>query len=149
LTRAHAGASSLPLFWRAFATHAAAMSLAITLLVLTSVTVSVPIGVGELGVPAVGLVVVLGVNLLLLRPAFRPFDQLTEAMRRHDPLRPGERVPVDGEPDVAALAQAVTEMLDRLESEGRKSARRAQRVLEGERSRIALNLSIPVEPEAP
>ena len=60
-----------------------------------------------------------------LRRAFRPLDELAETMRRHDPLSPGERVAVDGGPDVAALAQTFNEMLDRLESERRESARRA------------------------
>src|SRR5687768_10944304 len=87
-----------------------------------------------------GLVGVLALNLLLLRPAFRPLDELAETMRRHDPLTPGVRVPVDGEPDVAALAQAFNEMLDRMESERRYSARQALRALEGERSRIAREL---------
>ena len=131
---------SLPLFWRVFATHGAAMLLAFTVLVFAPVTVSAPIGVGELIVLAIGLVVVLLLNLLLLRPVFRPLNELAEAMRRHDPLAPGERVPVDGEPDVAALAQAFNEMLDRLEAERRESARQALRVLEGERSRIAREL---------
>jgi two-component system, NarL family, sensor histidine kinase UhpB len=140
LTRARSAVWSLPLFWRVFATNASAMVLAFTALVLAPVTVSVPIGVGELIVLAIGLVVVLLLNLLLLRPAFRPLGELAEAMRRHDPLAPGERVPVEGEPDVAALAQALNEMLDRLESERRESARQALRVLEGERSRIAREL---------
>jgi two-component system, NarL family, sensor histidine kinase UhpB len=139
-TRARSAVWSLPLFWRVFATNASAMLLAFTALVLAPVTVSVPIGVGELIVLAVGLVMVLLMNLLLLRPAFRPLDELAEAMRRHDPLAPGERVPVGGEPDTAALAQAFNEMLDRLESERRESARQALRVLEGERSRIAREL---------
>jgi two-component system sensor histidine kinase UhpB len=131
---------SLPLFWRAFAASAAAMLLAFTALVFTPVTVSAPIGVGELVLLAIGLVLVLALNLLLLRPAFRPLDKLAETMRRHDPLTPGVRVPVDREPDVAALAQAFNEMLDRMESERRDSARQALRVLEGERSRIAREL---------
>jgi two-component system sensor histidine kinase UhpB len=140
LTRVHAGASSLPLYWRVFATNASVLLLAFMALVLAPVTVSVPIDVGELIVLAIGLLVVLLVNLLLLRPALRPLDELAEAMRRHDPLAPGERVAVDGEPDVAALAQAFNEMLDRLEFERRESARQALRVLEGERSRIAREL---------
>jgi two-component system sensor histidine kinase UhpB len=140
LTRVHAGASSLPLYWRVFATNALAMLLAFTALVLAPVTVSVPIAIGELIVLALGLVAVLLLSLFLLRPAFRPLDELAEAMRRHDPLAPGQRVPIDGEPDVAALAHAFNEMLDRLESERRESARQALRVLEGERSRIAREL---------
>jgi two-component system, NarL family, sensor histidine kinase UhpB len=140
LTRVHAGASSLPLYWRVFATNASVLLLAFMALVLAPVTVSVPIDVGELILLAIGLLVVLLVNLLLLRPALRPLDELAEAMCRHDPLAPGERVAVDGEPDVAALAQAFNEMLDRLEFERRASARQALRVLEGERSRIARRL---------
>ena len=54
--------------------------------------------------------------------------------------RPGARVPVDGEPDIAALAQAFNDMLDRLESERRDSARQALRVLEDERRQIAREL---------
>jgi two-component system, NarL family, sensor histidine kinase UhpB len=129
-----------PLFWRVIATNAAAMLLAFAALVLTPVTVSVPIVVGELLVPAIGLVLVLPPNLLLLRPAFRPLDELAEAMGRHDPLAQGQRVPVDGGPDVAALARTFNQMLDRLERERRESARQALRVLEGERSRIAREL---------
>jgi two-component system sensor histidine kinase UhpB len=104
------------------------------------VTVSAPISVSELLVVLAGLSVLLALNLVLLRPAFRPLGELAETMRRHDPLSPGERVAVDGEPDVAALAAAFNEMLDRLESERRESARQALRVQEGERRRIAREL---------
>ena len=68
LTHAHARVSSLPLFWRVFATNASAMLLAFTALVLAPVTVSVPIGVGELIVLAIGLVVL----LVLEPPAVAP-----------------------------------------------------------------------------
>jgi two-component system, NarL family, sensor histidine kinase UhpB len=139
-THARSAVWSLPLFWRAFATHASALLLAFTALVFAPITVSVPIGIGELIVLAIGLVVVLLLNLVLLRPVFRPLGELADAMRRHDPLEPGERVLVDGEPDVAALTQAFNEMLDRLDSERRESGRQALRVLEGERSRIAREL---------
>ena len=132
--------SSLPLFWRVFATNAAAMLLGFAGLVFAPVTVSAPIDAGEAAVLAAGLVVLLILNLLLLRSAFRPLDALAEAMRRHDPLAPSTRVSVDGEPDVAALAEAFNDMLDRLESERRDSARQALRVLEGERNRIAREL---------
>jgi two-component system sensor histidine kinase UhpB len=139
-TRAHVGASSLPLYWRVFVSNALVLLLAFMALVLAPVTVSVPIGIGELIVLAIGLFVVLGVNLLLLRPALRPLDELADAMRRHDPLAPSERVAVNGDRDVAALADAFNDMLDRLELERRESARQALRVLEGERSRIAREL---------
>jgi two-component system sensor histidine kinase UhpB len=116
------------------------MSLAFAALVFAPVTVSVPVAATELAVLAIGLVLLLIFNLLLLRPAFRPLGELADTMRRHDPLSPGERVPVDGEPDVAALALAFNEMLDRLEFERRESARLALWVLEDERSRIAREL---------
>ena len=75
-----------------------------------------------------------------MRPAFRPFDELADHMRRHDPLAPGERVDVEGGPKVTALARAFNEMLDRLEAEQRESARRALMVQEGERQRVAREL---------
>jgi two-component system sensor histidine kinase UhpB len=77
---------------------------------------------------------------VLLRPAFRPLDELAETMRRHDPLSPGTRARIDGDPDVAALAHTFNEMLKRLESERRDSARSALRLQEAERHRIAREL---------
>jgi two-component system, NarL family, sensor histidine kinase UhpB len=132
--------SSLPLMWRVFATDAAVLILAFLGLVFAPVTVSVPPKTTELIVLASGLVVMLAVNLLLLRPAFRPLDELADTMRRHDPLTPGMRVRVGGEPDVAALAQTFNDMLERLESERRESARRALTIQERERARIAREL---------
>jgi two-component system sensor histidine kinase UhpB len=128
------------LFWRVFGTNATVLLLAFLGLVFAPVTVSVPPHLEELIVVAIGLLPVLALTLLLLRSAFRPLDQLAETMRRHDPLSPGVRARVDGEPDVAALAETFTEMLERLESERRDRAHRALLVQEGERSRIAREL---------
>jgi two-component system, NarL family, sensor histidine kinase UhpB len=132
--------SSLPLYWRVFGTNAAVLVLALLSLVFAPVTVSVPPHFTELVLLAVGLLVMLAINLLLLRPAFRPLDDLAETMRRHDPLSPGARARVNGEPDVAALARTFNDMLDRLESERRDSAHRALMVQEAERRRIAREL---------
>jgi two-component system sensor histidine kinase UhpB len=132
--------NSVPLFWRVFGTNAAVLVLAFLGLVFAPVTVSVPPAAAELVVLAAGLVCLLALNLALLRPAFRPLNDLVETMRRHDPLSPGKRVRVDGGPAVVALAQTFNEMLDRLESERRDSARRALLVQEGERRRIAREL---------
>jgi two-component system, NarL family, sensor histidine kinase UhpB len=134
------GLNSLPLFWRVFGTNAAVLGLAFVGLVFAPVTVSVPPAAIELVVLAAGLVCLLAINLALLRPAFRPLDDLVETMRGHDPLSPGKRVRVDGGPAVVALAQTFNEMLDRLETERRDSARRALLVQEGERQRIAREL---------
>jgi two-component system sensor histidine kinase UhpB len=131
---------SLPLFWRVFGTNAAVLILAFLGLVFAPVTVSVPPAAIELIVLAAGLVCLLAINLGLRRPAFRPLDELVETMRAHDPLSPGKRVTVEGGPAIAALAQTFNEMLDRLESERRDSARQALLVQERERQRIAREL---------
>jgi two-component system, NarL family, sensor histidine kinase UhpB len=132
--------SSLPLFWRVFGTNALVLTLAALALILAPVTVSAPVAFTETVVLLAGLLALLGLNLALLRPAFRSFDELADTMRQHDPLSPGERARVDGAPDVAMLAQTFNEMLDRLETERRESARMALVVQEGERSRIAREL---------
>ena len=132
--------NSLSLFWRVFSANAAVLVLAFLALVFAPVTVSVPPATIELIVLAAGLACLLALNLVLLRPAFRPLDELVETMRGHDPLSPGRRVRVDGGPAVVALAQTFNEMLDRLESERRESARRALLVQEGERQRVAREL---------
>ena len=132
--------NALPLFWRVFGTNAAALVLAFLALVFAPVTVSVPPAAIELVVLALGLLCLLGLNMALLQPAFRPLDELVETMRGHDPLSPGRRVRVDGGPAIVALAQTFNEMLDRLESERRDSARRALLVQEGERQRLAREL---------
>jgi two-component system sensor histidine kinase UhpB len=132
--------STMSLKWRVFATNAAALLLAYLGLVFAPVTVSVPPAATELLVLSAGLLVLLAINLLMLRSAFRPLDELAETMRRHDPLSPGARARVDVEPDVAALAHAFNDMLQRLETERRESGRRALLVQERERGRIAREL---------
>jgi two-component system sensor histidine kinase UhpB len=131
---------SLSLFWRVFVTNAAVLVLAFIALIVAPVRVSVPVAASESIVLAAGLLGLLTVNLLLLRPAFRPLDELAEMMRRHDPLVPGTRATIHGDPDVAALAHAFNEMLQRLEFERRDSARGALMLQEAERRRIAREL---------
>src|SRR3954454_18833882 len=132
--------SSIPLFWRVFATNAVVLGLAFVVLVLRPVSVSAPVAAGEVVVLAAGLVVLLAANLLLLRPAFRPLGELAETMRRHDPLTPGERAQLVGGPHIIAIARAFNDMLDRLELERRESARYALMAQEEERLRIAREL---------
>jgi two-component system sensor histidine kinase UhpB len=132
--------ASLPLFWRVFATNASVLVLAFAGLVFAPITVSAPVGAGELLALALGLIALLIANLILLRPAFAPLETLAETMHRHDPLAPGLRADVSGGPVVASLAQAFNDMLDRLESERRESARQALLVQEAERRRIAREL---------
>jgi two-component system, NarL family, sensor histidine kinase UhpB len=132
--------STLPLFWHVFAANAAVLALAFAGLVLAPVTVSVPVAASELAVLVAGLVALLGVDLMLLRPAFAPLDELAETMRRHDPLSPGARAELPGDPELASLAQTFNDMLDRLEHERRESARQALMLQEAERRRIAREL---------
>ncbi|HWK30373.1 MAG TPA: sensor histidine kinase [Solirubrobacter sp.] len=130
----------LPLFWRVFAANASVLLLAFAGLVLAPITVSVPVGASELVVLAAGLAALLAANLLLLRPALAPLDELAETMRTHDPLTPGARAQLSGDANVVALAQTFNDMLDRLESERRESARQALMVQEAERRRVAREL---------
>src|SRR5215218_9018744 len=61
---------ALPLFWRVFAANASVLMLAFCGLVFAPVTVSVPVGAGELAILATGLVALLAANVVFLRPAF-------------------------------------------------------------------------------
>lgn len=131
---------SLRLFWRVYMTNALILALAFLGLVLAPVTVSAPVTVVELLALMGGLLALLVANLVLLRPAFGPLEELAETMRQHDPLSPGARARVVGGPDVVTIARAFNEMLDRLESERRESARQALMVQERERRRIAREL---------
>jgi two-component system sensor histidine kinase UhpB len=88
-----------------------------------------------------GITVMLVANLFLLRRALDPLRRLTDLMRRVDPLRPGQRIPVYGhDAEVADLTQAFNEMIERLEEERRDATGRAVAAQEGERHRIAQEL---------
>jgi two-component system sensor histidine kinase UhpB len=132
--------ASTPLFWRVFWGNAAVLVVVVVALVFGPLQMSAPLTLTESISLVAGVALALAVTLVLMRPAFRPFDELAEHMRRHDPLAPGERVDVEGGPKVTALARAFNEMLDRLEAEQRASARRALMVQEGERQRVAREL---------
>ena len=132
---------SVPLVWRVFLANATVLLVAtVGLAFAPGVTVSIPIKFTELVVLFCGMVAMMVLSVLLVRPAFGPLRTVADAMRRWDPLAPGARVPVVGGPDVATLARTFNEMLDRLEAERRESARQALRVQEGERTRVAREL---------
>jgi two-component system sensor histidine kinase UhpB len=131
----------MTLLWRVFASNAAVLVIATLILVLTPLTVSFPIALTEAVVVAAGLALMLGIDLVLLRHAFAPLGRLTTFMRGVDPLRPGERAPVEAaDPEVSELTGAFNDMIDRVERERRDSARRALAAQEGERARIAREL---------
>jgi two-component system sensor histidine kinase UhpB len=132
--------SRLPLLWRVFAINAVLLVAATLLLALTPVTIHARIAIVEGLDLAVGLVVMLAANLVLLRHTLRPIDRLVERMRKIDLLQPGHRFPEQGGVEVAELTRAFNEMLERLEAERRESGQRALRAQEGERRRIASGL---------
>jgi two-component system sensor histidine kinase UhpB len=123
-----------------FLTNAVVLGLAFAGLVAAPIQVSIPVSANELLVLGAGLLALCALSLVLLRPAFRPLDELAETMRRHDPLLPGIRAEVGGDPDVVALAHAFNEMLVRLESERRESERDALMLQQSERRGVAREL---------
>jgi two-component system sensor histidine kinase UhpB len=110
-------------------------------LILSPATVSAPVTLGEVVVLVAGLTLLVLANLVLVRRAFAPLQQLTELMRRVEPHHPGLRIPVyAGGAEISQLSQAFNDMLDRLESERRASWQRAIDAQEGERLRVAQEL---------
>ena len=126
--------------WRVFLANAAVLTAATVVLALSPATVSFPIGPVQAMVLALGLVAMLGIDLLLLRTAFSPFERLVAFMRAVDPLQPGRRMAIKGDPDVAELAHAFNDMLDRVERERRESAQRQLQAQERERQRVSREL---------
>jgi two-component system sensor histidine kinase UhpB len=135
----HHGA--VPLLWRVFAVNAAILVAGVIVLAVSPATVSEHTSASEVTVLAVGVALVLAVNLLALRRVFGPLERLTALMKRIDPLTPGERIEIEGQAaEVAELSEAFNDMLDRLELERRDSARRALDAQEDERRRVAREL---------
>ena len=124
------------------AANAAVLVTAFALLAWTPVTIHAHIRLVELAVLLAGLLVLLVSDLLLLRRALRPLRALASLMSTVDPTRPGRRARLEHRAgsEVVALAQASNEMLDRLETERRESARRSLAAQEAERLRIAREL---------
>ena len=131
----------MPLLWKVYVTTAVVLIAATLVLVLSPATVSFPVALAEVAVLLAGLAAMLGLNLVLLRRAFGPLTRLSRFMRSVDPLRPGARVEVGpADTEVADLTAAFNEMIERLETERRESARAALTAQEHERSRIAREL---------
>lgn len=132
---------ALPVLWRVFLVDAVVLVVAMIMLASGPLTVSDPVHAREIAALTAGLALMLAVTLVLFRRTLRPLETLTETMRRIDPLSPGRRVVVENAgADVAALATAFNDMLDRLETERRESARMALSVQEAERRRVAREL---------
>jgi two-component system sensor histidine kinase UhpB len=126
---------------RLVALNAAVLVLAGAILALSPVTISSPVAVQEALLLVGGLAAMLVVDVVLTRRALRPLRRLTRLMDRADPLRPGERIPVDDEvAEVVELTTAFNAMLERLEDERRESARVALTTHEAERRHVAQEL---------
>jgi two-component system sensor histidine kinase UhpB len=131
----------MSLLWRVFLTNAAVLAGATTALAVSPATVSFPLAAAEAVVLAVGLCAMLVIDFVVLRRVFEPLATLTRFTQEVDPLNPTGRVSIPGaDHQVAELAEAVSEMIDRLATERRESARRALAAQEAESQRIAREL---------
>lgn len=113
--------------------------LILALLVVTPVTVSAPIRIGELAVLLAAFFAMLALNALSTWRTLAPLDRFAARLRSIDLSRP-ERIEIeapDRTPELAAFADAFNEMLVRLRDERRERSRAALLAQEQERRRIA------------
>jgi two-component system, NarL family, sensor histidine kinase UhpB len=131
-----------PLFARVVAVNAALIVVACvaTLVVIEPGRVD-SFALREAVLVAIVLVAVAVLNITLLRPVFGPLERMASVARRFDPLRSGQRVPLeDSESEVTDVARAFNDMLERLEQERRATSRRVLDAQESERLRVAQDL---------
>lgn len=130
-----------PLFWQLFLPNAAVLAAAAVFLMLSPATIGHPVSLDEALALVAGLVAMLVLNLVLIRHAVAPLEQLTRLMARVDPLRPGTRVSRPrGSAETVELASVFNAMAARLEAERRESSRRSLLAQEHERLRLAREL---------
>jgi two-component system sensor histidine kinase UhpB len=132
--------TSLPLYWRVCLINSAVFLAAAIVLVVSPATVSAQVSVSELGVLAVGLVLIMVLNSLMLRSSLAPVDRLIALMQRVDLERPGQRLTESTEGPVGQVVSGFNAMLSRLELERAKSNAQALAAQEAERHRIAQEL---------
>ena len=131
----------MSLFTRVLLANAAVLAIATLLLLFSPIEISFPVTNTQAAILVTGFVVSVILNMVLLRGVIAPLRRLTETMRSVEPLQPGRRLQIRGaDADVAALAGAFNDMLDRLETERRESGRRELLAQEAERKRIAREL---------
>jgi len=131
----------MSLFARVILVNAVVVVIALAALALSPATVSSDVRTAEAAVLAAGALAVVAANMLVLRRVFAPLAELTDLMRRVDPLQPGHRVELDRSvAEVAHLESAFNDMLDRLEHERQTSGRRALDAQERERRRLGREL---------
>jgi two-component system sensor histidine kinase UhpB len=129
------------LYWRVVAINAGGLVVGALVLALSPATVSTRLTVAEAVMLALGTLLVIGVNVVLLRRVFGPLERLTSLMRKVDPMSPGRRIELEKPvAEVADLYHSFNAMLDRLEHERQTSGRRALMAQENERRRLAREL---------
>jgi two-component system, NarL family, sensor histidine kinase UhpB len=131
----------LPLFWQIFLPNAAFLIIAVTVLAVSPAAVNSAPTIGQAIGLAAGVLALVLINLVTIRRAVRPVEELTRVMSEVDPLQPGRRLPgVGGSAETEKLAGVFNEMLQRLETERRESGRLMLSAQEGERLRLAREL---------
>lgn len=134
-------AEGTSLLWRLMAANGVVFALIVLLLAVTPITIDAPISVSQVALLLAGLLAILALDYFLLRWLLRPLQRFTETIRSFDPDRPRRLEPVAGsERELAALASAFGELLERLDAERRESARIALAAQERERLRVAREL---------
>jgi len=133
-------APTVSLYWRVVAVNASLVALIALLLIFTPVTIHAPPKRLEVLIIVVGLAVTVAANAFLLRRTIAPLERLARRMDTVDLLRPGQRLQVGRDDEVGRVVRAFNQMLDRLEGERRRSARRVLAAQEAERVGIARDL---------
>lgn len=130
---------SWPLSWTISAINGVVLVAAALLLVLSPARVSADAVASEVLVVAVGLVVVLLTNALLVRWALAPLHRLIGRLEHIEHLEPTD-LPEEGTGPVRGIARSVNRLLQRLSDERRAGDARALTAQEAERHRVAQEL---------
>jgi two-component system, NarL family, sensor histidine kinase UhpB len=141
-TSPHRGPAPVSTLWRVFTINALVFGFAVVLLIVSPATISNPTKLSEIEVIAIGLLIALAIDLVLLALVLAPLRRLATLMGAIDPMRPGQRAVESSwaSSETIAVARALNTMLDRIETERRESAHRALAAQEAERLRIAREL---------
>ncbi len=127
------------LLWRLVGTTAPVLVVAAVALIVTPISISSNPVLTEALALGAGLAIMLAVLVVLVRWTLSPLRELTRELAAIDPGRPGQRVrePEAAPREVEDLARAFNGLLERVETEQRRSARAALSAQEEERLRIA------------
>jgi two-component system sensor histidine kinase UhpB len=138
----HGGSVPVSTLWRVFTVNALVFGFAVVVLIVSPATISNPTKLSEIEVIAIGLLIALAIDLVLLALVLAPLRRLATLMGDIDPMRPGQRAVESNwaSSETIAVARALNTMLDRIETERRESAHRALAAQEAERLRIAREL---------